>query len=335
VVEVEVEDRNGFSALLGRCARFDETIRRARVLTRVDSPILLLGETGVGKELFARAIHAGGRCRDGPFIALNCGGLPRDLMASELFGYADGAFTGARRSGCIGKIEAAHGGTLFLDEVSEMPLDLQPYLLRVLEGGEFYPLGSSKSRVVRFRLVAACNRDVRSEVRAGRFRADLFYRISVTSLHVPALRERFEDLPLLVDHFARQMAERHGTSTKTFSPNVLLVFSRYAWPGNLRELRNVVEAMVLGAVGDVVSQDALPPDFPPSAGDPPPPERAPVRALGDLERDLISSTLELRKGNLTHVAKDLGISRSTLYLKVKRYSLHAVLDKSRVGGRPA
>jgi transcriptional regulator with PAS, ATPase and Fis domain len=334
VAVVEVEERNGFSGLVGRCPRFDETIQRARVLTRVDSPVLLQGETGVGKELFARAIHESGRSREGPFIALNCGGLPRELLASELFGYADGAFTGARRSGCVGKIEAAQGGTLFLDEVSELPLDLQPYLLRVLEGGEIYPLGSTKPRVVQFRLVAACNRDVRAEVRAGRFRADLFYRISVTSLHVPALRERCGDLPLLVDHFARRVAERHGARAKTFAPDVLLVFARYAWPGNLRELRNVVEAMVFAAEGDVIDRGALPSDFPPSVCDAPQPEGATVRALGDLEREVIGSTLELRKGNLTRAAKDLGISRSTLYLKVKRYGLHVVLAQIRVGARP-
>jgi transcriptional regulator with PAS, ATPase and Fis domain len=301
----------------------------------VDSPVLLQGETGVGKELFARAIHESSRSREGPFIAVNCGGLPRELLASELFGYADGAFTGARRAGCIGKVEAAHGGTLFLDELSEMPLDLQPYLLRVLEGGEIYPLGSSKPRLVQFRLVAACNRNIRAEVHAGRFRADLFYRIAVASLHVPPLRERCDDLPLLVDHFARQVAERHGTAAKTFAPGVLLVFARYPWPGNLRELRNVVEAMVLAADGDVIDRDALPADFPPPVEDAPRPERASVRALADLEREVIGAALELRKGNLTHVAKDLGMSRSTIYLKVKRYGLELVLARIRVGARPA
>jgi transcriptional regulator with PAS, ATPase and Fis domain len=326
---VESQEQYGFSGLVGRCPRFAETMQRARALARVDSPVLLQGETGVGKELFAHAIHDGGRCRGGPFIALNCGGLPRELLASELFGYADGAFTGARRSGCVGKIEAAHGGTLFLDEISEMPLDLQPFLLRALEGGEIYPLGSTKPRVVQFRLVAACNRDVRSEVGAGRFRADLFYRIAVTSLRVPALRERYEDLPLLVDHFARQVAGRYNAVAKVFAPDVLLVFARYGWPGNLRELRNVVEAMVVAAEGAVVGQEAFPTDFPPSIEDAPKPPRASVRVLGDLERQAISSALQLCGGNLTRAAKDLGISRSTLYLKVKRYGLHAVLVESR------
>src|SRR6185295_6325235 len=146
--------------------------------------------TGVGKEIFARSIHESGPRRQGPFIAVNCGGLPRDLVASELFGYADGAFTGARRSGQIGKMEAANGGTLFLDEIGEMPLDVQPYFLRALEGGEVCPVGSNRPRQARFRLIAASNRDLRAQVNAAHFRIDLFYRVAVTSLQVPSLRER-------------------------------------------------------------------------------------------------------------------------------------------------
>ena len=328
---VRGENDSGFCALVGGCPSFAEIVRRARVLARGDSPILLLGETGVGKEVFARAIHEGSGRQGAPFVALNCGGLPRELLASDLFGYAEGAFTGARRTGCVGKIEAAHGGTLFLDEVSEMPLDLQPYLLRVLEGGEIYPLGTSKARVVHFRLVAACNRDLRADVHAGRFRADLFYRISVTSLRLPALRDRYDDLPVLVAHFARQAAERQGVPVRRFAPDVLLLFARHTWPGNLRELRNVVEAMVLEADGAVVGRDALPPDFPSPVEGSPPADLAGPRPLGDLEREVIQSTLHLHLGNLTRAAKDLGISRSTLYLKVKRYGLHPTLDQIRMG----
>jgi transcriptional regulator with PAS, ATPase and Fis domain len=301
------------------------------VLARGDSPILLQGETGVGKEVFARAIHEGSGRRGAPFVAVNCGGLPRELLASELFGYAEGAFTGARRTGCVGKIEAAQGGTLFLDEVSEMPLDLQPYLLRVLEGGEIYPLGTSKARVVHFRLVAACNRDLRTDMHAGRFRADLFYRISVTSLRLPALRDRYDDLPALVAHFARQAAERQGLPVRRFAADVLLLFARHSWPGNLRELRNVVEAMILEGDGDVVGRDALPADFPSSPEGSRHADLTRPRPLVDLEREIIESTLRLHMGNLTRAAKDMAISRSTLYLKVKRYGLDPVLDQIRMG----
>src|SRR5882724_11822624 len=313
---------DAFDTVVGHSARFQEVVGRARRLSLVDTPVVLQGETGVGKEVFAHAIHDGHRGREGPFVALNCGGIPRELLASELFGYVDGAFTGARRAGSIGKIEAAHRGTLFLDEIAEMPLELQPYLLRVLEGGEVYPLGCTKPRTVEFRLIAACNRDLRAEVKAGRFREDLYYRISVSSLRIPALRERTEDLPLLVAHFARQAASRHGTMEKHFLPELVLRFSRYSWPGNLRELRNVVEIMSLLADTDSVDVSDLPTDF---GSDPLREDHevdpAAAASLHDLERDVIATTLRAQQGNLTRVAKDLGISRSTLYLKVKRYRL--------------
>jgi transcriptional regulator with PAS, ATPase and Fis domain len=325
---------DGFGRIVGDCARFGEVVERARRLTHVDAPVLLQGETGVGKEVFARAIHESGRHRDAPFVALNCGGLPRDLLASELFGYVDGAFTGARRSGMVGKIEAAHGGTLFLDEIAEMPLDLQPYLLRVLEGGEIYPLGSSRPRLVSFRLIAACNRDLRAEVGAGRFREDLYYRLSATSLHIPALRERKEDLPLLVTHFSGQVAAREGIAVKRFRSEVLLTFSRYSWPGNLRELRNVVEIMTLLADGDVVDLAALPPEFPPPAPVADPRGPATVsNGLQGVECDIIGSTLRSHQGNMARAAKDLGISRSTLYLKVRRYNLDSFVSEIRFAAR--
>jgi sigma-54 dependent transcriptional regulator, acetoin dehydrogenase operon transcriptional activator AcoR len=212
---IDPENQKGFSRVVGKSARLTQVIDKARRLADVDASVLLQGETGVGKEVFARAIHEHGPHRRAPFVALNCGGLPRELVASELFGYVDGAFTGARRSGMLGKVEAAQGGTLFLDEIAELPLDLQPYLLRVLEGGEVYPLGSNTARTVRFRLIAACNRDLRQEVKAQRFRMDLFYRISVTSLDIPPLRERKEDLAALVAHFAAALTRTPVRSATT------------------------------------------------------------------------------------------------------------------------
>jgi transcriptional regulator with PAS, ATPase and Fis domain len=327
---------NGFAALVGRGPAFGRTVHRARQLAQIEAPILLRGDTGVGKEVFARAIHASGRQQAASFVAVNCGGLPRELLASELFGYVDGAFTGARRAGMVGKIEAARGGTLFLDEISEMPLDLQPYLLRVLEGGEIYRLGSATPRTVRFRLIAACNRDLRAEVKSGRFREDLFYRISVTSLQIPALRERKEDLPDLVSHFAREATRRHGLPEKRIDSNVFLALARHDWPGNLRELRNVVESMVLLTDGDVVHLDALPPEFPfdaVAADDAAMPPTS--NGLEDVEREVIGATLRSRRGNLARAAKDLGISRSTLYLKVKRYELDPALAEIRFAARRA
>jgi transcriptional regulator with PAS, ATPase and Fis domain len=294
----------------------------------------LQGETGVGKEMFARAIHEGRQRTSGSFVALNCGGLPRDILASELFGYVDGAFTGAKRSGMIGKIEAARGGTLFLDEIGEMPLELQPYLLRVLEGGEVYPLGASQPRTVQFKLIAASNRDLRAEVAAGRFRQDLFYRVSVTTLRIPALRERKEDIAELVEHFSREVSHRHGVSEKRFAAEVIDAFERYAWPGNVREMRHVVEGLVMLTNEDTVTAAALPEEIAlavAATGREPgvSAEPAAVRDLDAVEREAIGTAIARRQGNLTTVAKDLRISKSTLYLKIDKYGLNPTLRQAR------
>ena len=320
--------------IIGRSPALRRALETAKHLADLDVPVLLQGETGVGKEMFARAIHEGRQRTAGPFVALNCGGLPRDILASELFGYVDGAFTGAKRSGMIGKIEAAGGGTLFLDEIGEMPLELQPYLLRVLEGGEVYPLGASQPRTVQFKLIAATNKDLRAEVAAGRFRQDLFYRVSVTMLRIPALRERKEDIAELVEHFNREVSRRHGVAVKRFEPEVIDALERYAWPGNVREMRHVVEGMVMLTTDDTVTAAALPEEIAlsvPATGR----ERgvsaesAAVRDLDAVERDAISTAITQRQGNLTMVAKDLRISKSTLYLKIEKYGLTPTLRQAR------
>src|SRR5262245_83478 len=193
--------------------------------------------------------------------------MPREILASELFGYVEGAFSGARRSGMVGRIEAANKGTLFLDEIGEIPLDMQPYLLRVLEEGKVYPLGDNKPRRVDFRLIAATNKDLRTETTAGRFRLDLFYRVSVGLLRIPPLRERRGDIPCLVERFNSQVAERHDRSMKEFEPEVMAAFAEYSWPGNVRELRNLVESLVvlMGRRNTVTMAD-LPPEFLSSIG---------------------------------------------------------------------
>ena len=320
--------------IIGRSTALRQALARAKHLADLDVPVLLQGETGVGKEIFARAIHENRQRTKGPFVAVNCGGLPRDTLASELFGYVEGAFTGARRSGMIGKIEAARGGTLFLDEIGEMPLELQPYLLRVLEGGELYPLGASQPRHVQFKLIAATNRDLRAEVAAGRFRQDLFYRVSVTTLRIPALRERKEDIAELFEHFNREVSHRHGVSVKRFEANVIDVFERYAWPGNVREMRNVVEGMVMLTDDDTVTAAQLPEEMAFSgAGARHTPhvsaESATVPDLDAVERDAISTAIARRQGNLTRVAKELRISKSTLYLKIDKYGLNTTLRQAR------
>jgi len=326
-------DHDAFTAIVGTSDDLCRAVEVARRLANVDAPVLIHGETGVGKDLFARAIHQAGPRAQAPFVALNCGGLPRELLASELFGYTEGAFTGARRGGMTGKLEAAHGGTLFLDEIAEMPLELQPFLLRAVEGHEICRLGENRSRKVDFRLVAACNRDLRREANDGRFRSDLYYRISVTTLRVPPLRDRIDDLPTVVEHFASKVADRHGVSVKSFAPDTLAALCRYEWPGNLRELRNVVEAAALLTEGNVVT----PQDLPSAVRAAPPPSLPPPASaelgLSKLERDAIAAALEAQQGNLTAVARELGIARSTLYAKVKRYSLQALVSDVRVDGK--
>jgi transcriptional regulator with PAS, ATPase and Fis domain len=323
--------------IIGSDAGLKEVVQLATRLAQVDATVLVCGETGVGKEVFARAIHDGSVRRCGPFVALNCGGLSRELLASELFGYVHGAFTGARRSGMSGKIESAEGGTLFLDEITELPLDLQPYLLRVLEDGEVCPLGSTKSHKVQFRLISACNRELRSEVAEGRFRQDLFYRLSVTSLKIPALRNRRIDIPALVEHFSEAVAIRHGTPKRQLTSEVMQMLTNHSWPGNVRELRNVVETITVLATRDVVDLESLPStlfdDLTGNREAAYPLDTRPVRqpTLGRVERDAISAAILGRQGNLTQVARDLNISRSTLYLKVKKHALDPVLDEARLG----
>ncbi len=324
-----------FSALIGRHSALRSTVERARVLTQVDAPVLLQGETGVGKEVFARAIHETGRQRGGPFVALNCGGLPRELFASELFGYVDGAFTGARRGGMIGKLEAANGGTLFLDEIAEMPLDLQPYLLRALESGEIYPLGSPKPRTVKFRLLAACNRDLQAEVMAGRFRMDLFYRISVMPLEIPALRARREDIPALVEHLTQGATKRHGLKEKSFAPEVLSAFVIYGWPGNIRELRNVIETMMLVTPGEVVDASALPRALAELAQSDSPGQEVRAPGLEGVEHEAIHGAIRTHGGNLSRAAKALRISKSTLYVKMKKYRLMPAVALARRAASPS
>jgi transcriptional regulator of acetoin/glycerol metabolism len=318
--------------IIGTSEVLRKAVEKAWQLADLDVPVLLQGETGVGKEMFARTIHEGGRCKDGPFVALNCGGLPRDILASELFGYVEGAFTGAKRSGMIGKIEAADGGTLFLDEIGEMPLEVQPVFLRALEGEEFYRLGDSKPRTVAFRLVAATNKDLRAEVAGGRFRQDLFYRVSVTALRVPSLRERREDIPTLVEHFNAEVSRRHGVPMKRFEPGVLDAFDRYAWPGNVREIRNVVESMVLLTTGEAVTVAGLPVEIASpitAANRQPVISRSSVTNLEVVERDAISTAIVTCQGNLTLVARGLRISKSTLYLKVEKHGLGEILRGAR------
>ena len=326
----------GFAAIVTADAGLCDALRKADQLARSRVPVLLLGETGVGKEEFAQGIHKASPFRDGPYVALNCGGLSRELLASELFGYVEGAFTGARKGGLVGKIEAADGGTLFLDEIGEMPLDLQPHLLRVLEQGEIYRLGENTPRKVNFRLIAATHRDLRQEVAAGRFRMDFYYRVAVTSIRIPSLRERRGDVRLLAAHFVELFRERHRLGPRRLDDALLATLDAYAWPGNVRELRNVIESMVLMGEGECLGLEALPPELAmeqgvPASGPAPAGGATPaVRSIATGEAELIRCAIAATRGNLTQAARELDIAKSTLYQKVKQYGLES--DISRVRG---
>lgn len=285
--------------------------------------LLIEGETGVGKELFARLIHAGSGKQTGtPFIALNCGAVTKELFGSELFGHVPGAFTGASRDGKAGVFELANGGVLSLDEIGEMPLDIQPFLLRVLEERVIHRLGESRARPVSVRLVASTNRDLKEEVSAGRFRRDLFYRVSAVTIHVPPLRERGDDSLLLLEHFNRKLAERRDICPLEFTNEALDALQAYRWPGNVRELRNLVEHLHLVARDRVIGLGHLPAEIAEvpgligsAAGE------GSVLSFAEAERQAILKALAAEQGNLSKVATRLGISRPTLYRKLEQFGI--------------
>lgn len=307
--------RSGFSHIIGTSTAIQQVIRRAQQLARHRVPVLIQGETGVGKELFARVMH-GALDFAAPFIVFNCGGASRDLIGAELFGHVRGAFTGATAEGKPGRFELADGGTLCLDEIGELPLDLQPILLRALEDGVIYRLGDTTPRRVSMRLVAMTNRDLDSEVAAGRFRRDLFYRVNVTSLSVPPLRDRHGDVELLIDHFNRAVATRYGVPMRRFGPDILSSLGAYQWPGNVRELRNLVEALLLAADAEQVTIDEIPPGMCGAAAVTPPPAAPYPARLADIERDAVHEAIRNAGGNISEAARRLGISRSTLHRRL-------------------
>jgi two-component system response regulator AtoC len=298
------------------------------------STVLISGESGTGKELIARALHENSARHAGPFIKINCAAIPKTLMESELFGYDKGAFTGAVGAK-PGRFELAHGGTLFLDEIGEIPIEMQVKLLRVLQESEFERVGGIKTIKVDVRLVTATNRDLLAEVGAGAFREDLFYRLNVVPIHIPPLRERREDIPLLADHFIAKFNDRLKKEIATITPEAIERLVAYQWPGNIRELENLMERTMLFCEGPDILVSDLPPEVagaPVSAasaaasGDEarPAPEslKEAVRAETErVERDLIQRALDATSGNVTQAARKLKISRKSLQTKMKELGL--------------
>jgi transcriptional regulator with GAF, ATPase, and Fis domain len=301
-------------------------------IATTDLPVLIEGETGTGKELIARAVYRHSTRVKGPFIALNCAAIPATLIGSELFGFVQGAFTGANRDR-IGFIGAAHRGTLFLDEIGDLPLDLQPHLLRVLQSGEFTRLGNSRTEQVDIRFIAATNRDLESEVKAGRFRADLFFRLSAITLRLPPLRDRPHDIRLLAEHFIRTAAARYGRPTPRLAEDCLAALTTYSFPGNVRELESEMArlaALVSAGVpcgADLLNERIRTRGNSQSAISSQATAVAPM-SLHEMEKQLIFSVLQHTAGNRTRAAEILGISREGLRTKLQRLQIPAIPDSS-------
>jgi DNA-binding NtrC family response regulator len=328
--------------LIGQSAAMRQVFEMVARVADSPSTVLITGESGTGKELVARELHRGSSRRDKPLIKVNCAAIPKDLVESELFGHEKGAFTGAVGSK-PGRFELADGGTLFLDEVGEIPLEMQVKLLRALQESEFERVGGIKTLRVDVRLVAATNRDLKALIGEGRFREDLFYRLNVVPIALPALRERKEDIPLLVAHFVEKYDRRLGKRVERVEDEAMQLLLGYSWPGNIRELENLMERSVLFADGPVILAASLPDSLREKG-----PVPTPIAALGplgaiaapsgasmkeivrlaqnELERELIARALEETGGNVTRAAKKLQISRKSLQVKMKDLGLRGEED---------
>jgi sigma-54 dependent transcriptional regulator, acetoin dehydrogenase operon transcriptional activator AcoR len=313
--------RFGVGDIIGESPVLKGALERALLTAQNSSTVLLLGESGTGKELFAQAIHKESVRGTAPFISINCGAIPRDLIQSELFGYSEGAFTGARKGGRPGKLELADGGTLFLDEVSDMPFDLQVNLLRFLEDKAIFRLGDEKVIHADVRIIAATNKDLQTEVREGRFRHDLYYRLGVVVIEIPPLRKRGDDIRLLAEHYIKRLSIKLGKPVNRVSPQVFTALIGYYWPGNIRELVNVLEQAI-----NFMSRDELLPLHLPARLTTPSKPRLPEKPEGivplqTLEKYAIEDALIRFHHNVTRVAQALGIGRNTLYSKMKKYGI--------------
>ena len=317
------ETATGFDRLIACAPATKRAIRIASRGAASNIPILIEGESGVGKEVFARAIHAASNRAEGPFVAVNCGALPETLVESILFGHEKGAFTGAIAKR-IGKFEEAHGGALFLDEIGELPLEAQVKLLRAIQEGEVDPVGGARTVTSDFRLITATNRDLAAEVGAGRFREDLYYRISVFPLTLPPLRSRREDILPLAERFAAEFAKSEGKTVTGFTDDAQMRLRSAPWPGNVRQLENMIYRAVVLAEGDALGVD----DFPHLIAAAPTPAAGPantpflgadghIRPLAEIEADALEFALKRYDGQMSEAARRLGIGRSTLYRKTQ------------------
>ena len=309
-----------FDSLIGNSPTFLDAKDQARKTAKSDSNVLLLGESGTGKELFAHSIHNDSKRSMGVFIKVNCAAIPAELLESELFGYEEGSFTGAKKGGKIGKFEAADGGTIFLDEIGELPLHMQVKLLRVLQEREVERVGSTRSIPIDVRIIAATNRNLEEMVEKGEFRLDLYYRLKVMTIVVPKLSERSEDIPKLVHHFLRKYQKLMNKQIEGISDRALRILNSYSWPGNIRELENSIErALNMVDEDEMITSDHLPEEI---RGYKRPSSTLTLNeVMEETERHTIINYLEIMNGNKSETAKVLGISRTTLYEKMNKYGL--------------
>jgi two-component system NtrC family response regulator len=318
-----LDQKYGFESIIGRSNSLLYVLDMAARAAQTDATVLIHGETGTGKELLAKAVHFNSSRREKPFVTINCGAIPRELLESELFGHVKGSFTGAvtHRKG---KVESADGGTLFLDEIGEMPLELQVKLLRLIQQGEIEKVGAPSATTVNVRIIAATHRNLQAMNEDGTFREDLYYRLSVIPLELPPLRERSDDIPQLVQHFFSKLKQKHGRNDLVLPISLMPYFSNYRWPGNIRELENIIERLVVLTPGNEISlghlptflrrehpsADALNIDLPPQG-----------ISLEAIEKELILKALEKFKWNQTHAAKYLDISRKTLIYRMEKHGI--------------
>jgi two-component system NtrC family response regulator len=321
----ELADRTDLRNMVGSSSVMEKVFQIVAKVADTEASVLITGESGTGKELVARSLHAGSSRNNGPFVAINCAAIPRDLMESELFGHVKGAFTGAIKDK-IGKFTLAEGGTLFLDEVGELPLELQPKLLRALQERIIEPVGGTKELKLDVRIVAATNLDIENAITEGVFREDLYYRLSVIPIHLPPLRQRRDDIPLLLRHFCI----KHGASKVNFDKQCLTLLSIYPWPGNVRELENLVERLLIMRNADTIAVDDLPDKIRDNGA-----MSGPTAAhtggiinlpddgysLEQLEREIVAQSLERNGWNQTAAARFLRIPRHTLIYRIEKYEI--------------
>jgi DNA-binding NtrC family response regulator len=313
-------ENDPFATMIGNSPELNTTLRSAQIVARTETTVLITGETGTGKELLARALHDASPRSDKPFVAINCAALPEGLIESELFGYRKGAYTGADRNG-PGFVRQAEGGTLFLDEIGDLPAAAQARLLRLLEQGEVQPLGDHQTHRVDVRIVVATHQPLYDLVQKGRFRQDLYFRLAVVPLEIPALKHRQGDIPLLARHFIQDIADNLGITPPKFTRQALARLNQHAWPGNVRELRNLCERLCILLPGQTIGPGNL------GLGNESSQTESGFRLpstgirLESLEQDAIRQALSMAEGNKSRAARLLGISRDTLLYRLKKYQL--------------